>query len=106
MALSNAERQKRYRERMKARAESGGVSLTDFHAAILVTHKEWWDKHGYGKAANEDGSAEGDAADDVDQFVKAVNGAIDRWIRDCGYHMADTEVEHAIVRMAKSFYVT
>jgi len=97
MALSNAERQRRYRQRLKERAATSQQSLRD---AVTQYVQAYWDEHGHGLEGVDSVSPE----DDVETIMNDISERVEIWLSNSGLTIDESDKEAmAVVVMARRF---
>lgn len=84
MAMTNAERQKRHRQRVRDRALRNDA-MQDVEGAVRTLAEAWWAEHdqpmGYDDEAR---SAEEEAASLLADLRRRISDAVEAWLRDAG----------------------
>lgn len=102
MALSNADRQRRYRERLKSRAlrNDDGETLRSVVYAICKAH---WDEHGENRdnGSNPDGPQSPEA--ETDEMMDNLSKALEYWAFDWGLDDPDDPHHVRLMAILKNF---
>lgn len=85
MALSNAERQKRHRQRLRDRALRNDA-MQDVEEAVRPLAEAWWAEHGSPMGADDEArSAEEEADSMLTELRGRISNAVEGWLRDNGF---------------------